>query len=510
MLSNADFRRLLRPATPPPPPPPPDPPSPPPAARKHAADFAVQQLAALVLRSSLLERTPVRASRQLSQSPPAARRAVFACATETLKSLPALRATLAAAKLELHDDLTAASPAAPPPPPLPPLSLACVLLHDLLVAPRWLDASQPAVRLLLDHHAALRQQWRLAAAAAPPPPLPAADDSFYLLFCRVNTLLTPVDAAVAALAADGWAEREPLGTAPSAATARLAHPFADGTRRAFCRDAMLPDVLAFPAGAPLRSSPLLADGRLVAQDRASCACAHALAPRRGAALIDACAAPGKKTCHLAALAGDGGHVAAFEADAARAARLAAALAAAGARAATPLHADFLRASPADARWARVEGMLVDPSCSGSGTAFAHSARAPAEFAPAQLALLLHGLRFPALRALVYSTCSTSAEENEDVVGKALAARPDWRLRRGVLPQWPRRGVPTAELRADDAAATLRFCAQRDLCLGFFIACFERVDPPAPCRAIKEKKRKRRPEASPRRRRREAAASLDGG
>ena len=62
-------------------------------------------------------------------------------------------------------------------------------------------------------------------------------------------------------------------------------------------------------------------------------------------------------------------------------------------------------------------------------------------------------------------------ENENVVAQALKTRPDWRLRH-VLPEWPRRGKPAYGLGEDDAQATVRFCPVLDLCLGFFIACFE--------------------------------------
>ena len=160
-------------------------------------------------------------------------------------------------------------------------------------------------------------------------PTAEAEACGYLLFGRVNTLLVSVDDAIAALRAAGFKERRPpLGVAGKEGTP-LATPFAapsgsddvgaTDARRTFCRDALFPEVLAFPPGAALRGLDLVADGRLLLQDRASCACAHALAPRRGAHVIDACAAPGKKAEHLAALMANVGRVSAFDRDAARAA-----------------------------------------------------------------------------------------------------------------------------------------------------------------------------------------------
>lgn len=44
----------------------------------------------------------------------------------------------------------------------------------------------------------------------------------------------------------------------------------------------------------------------------------------------------------------------------------------------------------------------------------------------QLRCLNHGLRFPRLKRLVYSTCSVHAEENEEVVAACLQQNPSFR------------------------------------------------------------------------------------
>ena len=99
-----------------------------------------------------------------------------------------------------------------------------------------------------------------------------------------------------------------------------------------------------------------------------------------------------------------------------------------------------------------------------------------------------------VKRIVYSTCSVNVEENEDVVASALAAdsarrqgkavgsalaggcdiqyQPGWILVK-TLQTWPRRGVP-GSLSHSEAAKCVRFNAEKDLCLGFFIACFERI------------------------------------
>ncbi|KAL3912797.1 MAG: hypothetical protein SGPRY_008214 [Prymnesium sp.] len=339
------------------------------------------------------------------------------------------------------------------------------------------------VLLLLRCHAALREAYE----TAPPFGAEGGERTGYLLFARVNTLLTSLPLVVSSLVSAGWEEQsEPLGAARAGQPLRSPLSSLPPCSRAFCRDALFPDVLAFPPGAPLRDLPLLSDGSLLLQDRASCACAHVLAPRPGTQVIDACAAPGKKTAHLAARMNNQGSLAAFDRDPTRAGCMATFLLSAGATCASAEACDFLQVDPKEPRWSAVEAILLDPSCSGSGTTFFKKREESAAFAPSQLRLLLHAMRFPGVATLVYSTCSTSEEENERVVAQALANRSDWRLRRQVLPQWGRRGRAVGGLSEEDATCTLRFCSEEDLCLGFFIACFE----PVPKESTDHKSRRR--------------------
>lgn len=61
-----------------------------------------------------------------------------------------------------------------------------------------------------------------------------------------------------------------------------------------------------------------------------------------------------------------------------------------------------------------------------------------ELATNQRLLLLHAMRFPALLALCYSTCSVHEAENEEVVGEVLSQQQQFELT-PALPWWPRRG-----------------------------------------------------------------------
>ena len=165
-----------------------------------------------------------------------------------------------------------------------------------------------------------------------------------------------------------------------------------------------------------------------------------------------------------------GTVLAYDRDAARASAMAALLRRLGATSVTATAQDFGHVPAGTSGAVRI---LLDPSCSGSGTTFSKADPAElAAFVANQTSLLRHALSFRRVVRVVYSTCSVHAEENEAVVAAALAAAPRWRLAT-ALPAWPRRGLPHVGLSEEDSARCIRCCPRRDLCLGFFVACFER-------------------------------------
>lgn len=146
--------------------------------------------------------------------------------------------------------------------------------------------------------------------------------------------------------------------------------------------------------------------------------------------------------------------------------------------------DFLSLDPNNPKYAGVQALLLDPSCSGSGTtasrgdallaAHANNAHARAasqrvaQLARFQQAALRHALRFPGLRRLVYSTCSVHREENEDVVAAVLdEARAAGYVLRDALPGWHRRGLEVVE----GSEALVRVDAEEDGAEGFFVALF---------------------------------------
>ncbi len=178
------------------------------------------------------------------------------------------------------------------------------------------------------------------------------------------------------------------------------------------------------------ASPHWRAGRLMPQSRGSMLVSRMLAPAPGQRVLDLCAAPGAKTTHLAALQGDLGELVAVERHPGRARSLRATLKRMHVRRTTVQVGDAAAARPAPDRYDRV---LVDPPCSGLGTLQSRpdlrwrtSPERIAELAPLQGRVLRAGAA--ATRPgglLVYSVCTISRAESEDVVEGFLAEHPGW-------------------------------------------------------------------------------------
>ena len=176
----------------------------------------------------------------------------------------------------------------------------------------------------------------------------------------------------------------------------------------------------------LRTHPLYQDGAIYLQNLSAMIPALVMAPRAGQAVLDMCAAPGGKTCQIAALSGGGALITACEKNAARAERLRYNLEKQGAGRANVMVCDARQLDPLFI----FDAVLLDAPCSGSGTVLLADERQARKqrFAPdllartarTQRALLARALEaVPAGGVVTYSTCSVLADENEDVVQAAL-------------------------------------------------------------------------------------------
>jgi 16S rRNA (cytosine967-C5)-methyltransferase len=190
-----------------------------------------------------------------------------------------------------------------------------------------------------------------------------------------------------------------------------------------------PEALRLAEPADVTALPGFAEGEISVQDAAAQLAPRFLGAAAGMRVLDACAAPGGKACHLLELEPGIAELVALDLDPARAARIESNLARLG-LAATVLTGDAGR--PADWWDGRpFERILLDVPCSGTGVIRRHPditlLRRPADipaFAARQAGLLraCWGLLAPGGR-LVYASCSVLCEENAAVVAAFMAGEP---------------------------------------------------------------------------------------
>lgn len=229
---------------------------------------------------------------------------------------------------------------------------------------------------------------------------------------------------------------------------------------------------------PLGASLAAFFGYIYIQDRSSMLPPLALAPGRGGAVLDMCASPGSKTGFLAQLVGETGFVLGNEPSPPRLGTLRANLHRMNLlQAGTCSYSgDALPLRPAS--W---DAILLDPPCSGWGTAEKH---------PQVLKLWkgdkiagLTGLQRHLLRRacallrpggrLAYSTCTTNADENE---AQVRFAEEELGLERVPLTPFP--GFAWEELPGGEG--TLRVDGARSQAQGFYVALLRKPeDAPLP-------------------------------
>ena len=222
------------------------------------------------------------------------------------------------------------------------------------------------------------------------------------LTIRVNTLRASVEDAMRVLATEGIVTER--------------------TRYA-------PSGLVVTEGNPLRRSP---DGLVFVQDEASQLVPLLVNPQPGERILDLCASPGGKTTAMAAAMRDEGLIVACDVRPRRVELLRRTVEMSGARRVRLLQVDSRGPLPMGPLFDRV---LIDAPCSGLGTIrrdpdirWRRRAEELAAFADDQVRLLDRAAAVlgPGGR-LVYATCSSEPEENEEVVDRFLASRPDVEL-----------------------------------------------------------------------------------
>lgn len=310
----------------------------------------------------------------------------------------------------------------------------------------------------------------LRRLAAEPPTLPggARDDDIAvrtgLSAWAIRELRRTLDDDEVETAAAALAERAPLTLRTNTCTtsvreleARLSAAGIASTRGRVFGDALVLDDAGVPA-----ELPGFADGWFAIQDQASALVVRALGARPGERVLDACAAPGGKSGHLACLVAPGGTLVAGDVSPGRAALVL------GQLGRLRVHGYVVAQ---DARMPAVRGAfdaaLIDAPCSGIGSArrrpellwrvqrdrLSSLARLQVAIAAATADLVRPGGR------LVYSVCTFPRAETDAACDALLRKRPEL--------------VPEPIEGPDGPAERLRLWPHRHGTDGMFVAAFRK-------------------------------------
>lgn len=262
---------------------------------------------------------------------------------------------------------------------------------------------------------------------------------------RINPLKTSLEQVVAALTHQGIAV-QPFGTLPQALR------------------------LMQPVGA-IQALPGFQEGWWMVQDSSAQLVSHLLNPQPGEVVIDACAAPGGKTAHIAELMGDHGTIWACDKTPSRLKKLQQNCARLGLES-IQIHTGDSRQNPEFVGIA--DRVLLDAPCSGLGTLNRHAdarwRQTPErvqELVQLQADLLAQAATWVKPGGtLVYATCTLHPAENEQLITTFLACQSAWKL----LPPAPH--TPPASYSLPEGwIKVLPYQHQMD---GFFMAQLQRT------------------------------------
>lgn len=183
---------------------------------------------------------------------------------------------------------------------------------------------------------------------------------------------------------------------------------------------------------PIQKLPGFKEGWWTVQDASAQLVSQLLDPQPGEVIVDACAAPGGKTTHIAELMGDRGKIWACDRTASRLRKLQENVRRLGLKSVETITADSRNLTQLQNSADRV---LLDVPCSGLGTLHRHAdARwrqtpiSVAELSQLQQELLSHVATL--VRdggVLVYATCTLHPQENENIIEAFLTANPNWKI-----------------------------------------------------------------------------------
>ncbi|MEH2067560.1 MAG: 16S rRNA (cytosine(967)-C(5))-methyltransferase [Nostoc sp.] len=182
----------------------------------------------------------------------------------------------------------------------------------------------------------------------------------------------------------------------------------------------------------IQKLPGFQEGWWTVQDSSAQLVSHLLDPKPGEVVIDACAAPGGKTTHIAELMQDKGKIWACDRTSSRLRKLQ--------ENSQRLNLQSIQICTGDSRhftqfYNTADRVLLDAPCSGLGTMHRHAdgrwrqtPESVRELSMLQKELLGHTSNFVKPGGiLVYATCTLHPAENEEVILEFLAESPNWQI-----------------------------------------------------------------------------------
>lgn len=235
---------------------------------------------------------------------------------------------------------------------------------------------------------------------------------------------------------------------------------------------ILPDAIKIDTGFDVRKSNLFNEGRITIQSESAMLVCKICGVEPGMEILDACAAPGGKSAYLSSLMKNDGKIVACDVHDTRVALTRATL--------ERLHVHNAECILQDAsmyheQFANAfDVVLTDVPCSGFGvsskpdTFMNRSSESVDRIAALQYSIIDNCSKYVKPGGiLVYSTCTISRRENEDIVGKFINLHDNYEM-------FPFASILPVQFRERAANGTLQLFPNMDETDGFFIARFKRI------------------------------------
>lgn len=356
------------------------------------------------------------------------------------------------------------------------------MIYDLLFGLKKIQGGGTLKKLILEYHDAMNKVLNQLIAETDNNLIPKHLNDNIILprYARINLLRISIENMMDQLVKDEWKLMD------YSEFIHLIENHQDKTivqeEKNFAVDKDFDDILLFPPNTDFHNYSPVIDGYLILQDKASYMSGKALSPPSddNTYCIDACAAPGQKTSQLAQSMNNKGTLIAIDKDAKRLKTLRKITSRNGVKNLTAINKSFLDINPYTEPYSKVEYILLDPSCSGSGivnrqdffmeenNSFSQNEDRIKMLSEFQISMIKHAFKFPKLKKLVYSTCSIHEEENEIVVEEVLKDNKQFQLEK-VFPEYESRGLSKYKC----GEYCVRTSPHKDRTIGFFLCIFVR-------------------------------------